>query len=203
MLRTGLYGLKPWFADRLASVRRFLLRHAIAPNAISLCGIAFGACAGLVLAMTSPGPARAIAVAVLLAARLACANLDGAVARESGRTSRFGTVVNELGDRAAELAALAGCAGTTGTPGLLLVATALACSMPSWVSLAGAAAGAPRLQGGPVGKTERCLLLIVIAAVGHVVPLLWVLAAGSAVTAVLRVVRIRTVLAAPTEEAAS
>ena len=54
------------------------------------------------------GPVAAAAVGVLLAARLACANLDGGVARDSGRSTRFGAVVNELGDRLAEFAALAG-----------------------------------------------------------------------------------------------
>jgi CDP-diacylglycerol--glycerol-3-phosphate 3-phosphatidyltransferase len=203
MVRAGLYGLKPWFADRLAAVRRLLLRHAVAPNLISWCGIGFGAAAGAVLATTRPGPACAFAVAALLIARLGCANLDGAVARESGRGSRFGSVVNEFGDRAAELAALAGCAWIPGTPGWLLAVTALACSAPSWVALAGAAAGAPRLQGGPVGKTERCLLLVVLAAVGHVVPVLGLLAAGSAVTALLRAGRIRAGLMAPPEGTAS
>jgi CDP-diacylglycerol---glycerol-3-phosphate 3-phosphatidyltransferase len=194
MVRAGLYGLKPWFADRLAAVRGFLLRRHVSPNTISCCGIGFGAAAGVALATTQPGPVRAIAVAALLVARLACANLDGAVARESGRVGRFGGVVNELGDRGAELAALAGCAFLPATPGWLLAATVLACSAPSWVSLAGAAAGAPRVQGGPVGKTERCLLLVVIAAAGHAVPLLYVLALGSALTALVRLVRIRALL---------
>jgi CDP-diacylglycerol--glycerol-3-phosphate 3-phosphatidyltransferase len=205
-LRTGLYGLKPWFADRLGVVRRFLVRHSISPNTISFCGIGFGAAAGLSLATMSVGAVRGVVVAALLVARLACANLDGAVARESGRVGRFGAVVNELGDRCAELFALAGLAGCitiVGTREWLLASAALACSAPSWVSLAGAAAGAPRVQGGPVGKTERCLLLVVIAAFGHVVPLLFVLAIGSALTAVVRAVRIRSLLMAPSEGTAS
>jgi CDP-diacylglycerol--glycerol-3-phosphate 3-phosphatidyltransferase len=64
------------------------------------------------------------------------------------------------------------------------------------VALAGAAAGAERVQGGPVGKTERCLILILIAATGWVTALLAVLAVGSLVTAALRLVRIRKAVAA-------
>lgn len=202
-IRAGLYALKPWFADRLARVRRFLVRHRVSPNTISLCGVGFGALAGLALATLSAGPVRGLTVAALLVARLACANLDGAVARESGRAGRFGGVVNELGDRCAELFALAGCAAMAATPEWLLGLTALACCAPSWVALAGAAAGAPRVQGGPAGKTERCLLLILIASIGHVGPLLWVLAIGSALTAVLRIVRLRSLLMTPPEGTAS
>jgi CDP-diacylglycerol--glycerol-3-phosphate 3-phosphatidyltransferase len=50
-----------------------------------------------------------------------------------------------------------------------------------------------------VGKTERCLLLVVIAAFGHVVPVLYVLGVGSALTAVVRVVRVRSLLVVSTE----
>ncbi|NEC65638.1 phosphatidate cytidylyltransferase, partial [Streptomyces sp. SID9727] len=49
-----------------------------------------------------------------------------------------------------------------------------------------AAAGAPRRNGGPVGKTERCLLVVVAAASGWAVPVLAVIAAGSLLTAALR-----------------
>jgi CDP-diacylglycerol--glycerol-3-phosphate 3-phosphatidyltransferase len=94
-------------------------------------------------------------------------------------------VCNELGDRAAELAVLAGCFALA--PGWLVVTAMLAASAPSWVALAGVAAGATRINGGPVGKTERCLLLVVLAAVpAHAGTVLVVIAAGSALTAALR-----------------
>jgi len=127
-------------------------------------------------------------VAALLAARLACANLDGGVARDGGRATPLGSVLNEAGDRAAELAALAGCLAFA--PAALVLAAALAATLPSWVALAGAAAGLGRIQGGPVGKTERCLLLALLAAIGFPVVFLGVLAVGSAVTALVRILRL-------------
>ena len=184
----GLYSFKSWYADRLAPVRRRLVAAQVPPAAITVTGIAFGGGAGAALALLRPGPAAAVAVTALLAARLACANLDGAVAREGGRTTAFGSVLNEVGDRAAELAALAGCLAFA--PAALVLAAALAATLPSWVALAGAAAGLGRIQGGPVGKTERCLLLALLAAVGFPVVLLAALAAGSAVTALVRLVRL-------------
>lgn len=185
----GLYALKPWYAGRLAGVRAALVARGTAPNTITLAGIGFGAAAGATLWSTAPGPLAAVAVGTLLAARLACANLDGGVAREAGTGTGSGAVVNELGDRLAEFAALAGVLALA--PAALVAATALAATMPSWVALAGAAAGAPRPQGGPVGKTERCLLLVVIAATGWAVPLLAVIAIGSLATAARRLGRIR------------
>jgi CDP-diacylglycerol--glycerol-3-phosphate 3-phosphatidyltransferase len=181
----GLYALKPWYADALAGVRGRLLAAGVSPNAVSAVGVGFGALAGVALATVASPPLAAGLVGVLLAARLAAANLDGALARESGRSTRWGAVCNELGDRAAELAVLAGCFALA--PGWLVVTAMLAASAPSWVALAGVAAGASRINGGPVGKTERCLLLVVLAALpGYADVVLVVLAAGSALTAVLR-----------------
>jgi phosphatidylglycerophosphate synthase len=184
----GLYSFKSWYARRLAPVRRYLVAANVPPAAITMTGILFGGGAGAVLALLRPGPAAGAAVAALLAARLGCANLDGGVARDGDRATPFGSVLNEVGDRAAELAVLAGCLALA--PPALVLAAALAATLPSWVALAGAAAGLGRIQGGPVGKTERCLLLVLLAAIGFPVVFLGVLAAGSALTAVVRLARL-------------
>ncbi len=184
----GLYSFKSWYAGRLAPVRRVLVSANVPPAAITMAGIAFGGGAGAALALLRPGPIAGAVVAALLAARLACANLDGGVARDGDRATPFGSVLNELGDRAAELAALAGCLAFA--PAALVLAAALAATLPSWVALAGAAAGLSRVQGGPIGKTERCLLLVIVAATGLSAIVLVVLAAGSAATAVVRLGRI-------------
>src|SRR6185437_8327658 len=92
----GLYGFKSWYADLLAPVRRVLVEADVPPAAITVAGIAFGGTAG-----------AALALAALLAARLGCANLDGGVARDGDRATPFGSVLNEGGDRAAELLAMA------------------------------------------------------------------------------------------------
>lgn len=189
----GLYALKPWYADRLSGVRGALARRHVSPDTLTVAGVVCAAGAAAALAWL-PVPPAALPVAVLLAARLAFANLDGALARDTGRTTRRGALLNELGDRAADLAMLAGF--LTLAP-LWLVATAgLAATLPSWVSLAGAAAGAPRLNGGPVGKTERCALVVLAAASGWAVPVLVVIAAGSVLTAGYRLARLWRELAA-------
>jgi CDP-diacylglycerol--glycerol-3-phosphate 3-phosphatidyltransferase len=192
----GLYALKPWYADRLAGVRRGLAERGVTPGAVTAAGVGFGALAGLALATVRNPAIAAVLVAALLALRLAAANLDGSLARETGTSTRWGAVVNELGDRAAELAALAGCFALA-PPWVVLLAM-LAASAPSWVALAGAATGANRINGGPVGKTERCLLLVVLAAApGYAGVLLAVLGVGSALTAVVRLRTLHQALATP------
>ncbi|MFJ2500245.1 CDP-alcohol phosphatidyltransferase family protein [Streptomyces sp. NPDC087539] len=180
----GLYALKPWYADRLSGVRASLVRHEVSPDTLTAAGVVAAAGAAAALAWLPAGPTAALPVALLLAARLAFANLDGALARDTGRTTRRGAVLNELGDRVADLVVLAGFLALA--PLWLVAVAGLAATLPSWVSLAGAAAGAPRRNGGPVGKTERCLLVVVAAASGWAVPVLTVIAAGSLLTAALR-----------------
>ncbi|GAA2462033.1 hypothetical protein GCM10010433_75440 [Streptomyces pulveraceus] len=180
----GLYALKPWYADRLSGVRASLVRHEVSPDTLTAAGVVAAAGAAAALAWLPTGPAAALPVALLLAARLAFANLDGALARDTGRTTRRGAVLNELGDRVADLVVLAGFLALA--PLWLVAVAGLAATLPSWVSLAGAAAGAPRRNGGPVGKTERCLLVVIATASGWAVPVLTVIAAGSLLTAALR-----------------
>ncbi|WP_058046419.1 CDP-alcohol phosphatidyltransferase family protein [Streptomyces roseifaciens] len=187
----GLYALKPWYAARLGGLRTALARRGVSPDTLTAAGVLCAAGAGAALALL-PAPAAAAPVALLLAARLAFANLDGALARDTGRTTHRGSVLNELGDRAADLLVLAGF--LTLAPLWLVATAALAATLPSWVSLAGAAAGAERLNGGPVGKTERCLLAVVAAATGWAVPVLAVVAVGSALTAAFRLGRLWRVL---------
>lgn len=188
----GLYALKPWYTRRLTPILRAAERAGLSPDALT---------AAAVLAAIGAGAAIAagcwMGAAVLLAVRLAGANLDGALARRRGLASSWGFVLNEVGDRAADLAMFAGLAGLawrTGTDGslvlVLVLVAALAATLPTFASLALAGAGAPRANGGPLGKTERCLLAVIATAIPHLLGVLAVLLiAGSVLTAGMRLYR--------------
>ncbi|MFF1696984.1 hypothetical protein ACFVXC_25810 [Streptomyces sp. NPDC058257] len=113
----GLYTLKPWYADRLSGVRGALARREVSPDALTMAGVLCAAGAAAALAWL-PVPIAALPVAVLLAARLAFANLDGALARDTGRTTRRGALLNEPrgGPRRHRTTGLAGPVGAF--PGL-------------------------------------------------------------------------------------
>ena len=114
--------------------------------------------------------------------RLAGANLDGAVARARGVSRPWGFVVNEIGDRTADLLAFAGLAvwaarqdgpglNWLSWPVLQVLVAALAATLPTFASLAAAAAGATRRNGGPLGKTERCLFVVLATAFPVIMPI--------------------------------
>ncbi|NHC14261.1 CDP-alcohol phosphatidyltransferase family protein [Motilibacter deserti] len=183
----GLYALKPWYTRRLSRALSWAVARDVPPDAVTAAGVVAAGAAAAAVALSGTWPVLGWAVPALLAARLAGANLDGALARERDVERPVGAVLNEVGDRASDLLVMAAVA-LVAPAGLALVALAAA-MLPTFASLAVAAAGGPRANGGPLGKTERCVLV----AVGAVVPALWpavlaLLTIGSVVTAAVRLV---------------
>jgi phosphatidylglycerophosphate synthase len=190
----GLYRLKPWYTRRLSFVVDRAVAHRTSPDVFTAIGLAAGAGAGAAIAWGLWPLAAA-----LLALRLAGANLDGAVARAEQADRPWGFVVNEIGDRAADLAMFAGltvwAAGQHSPvlhgmciPVAAMLAAAAAATLPTFASLAvTAAGGGVRRNGGPFGKTERCAAALVATA--WPAAIVWVAAliiVGSVTTAAMR-----------------
>ena len=211
----GLYALKPWYTRQLGSALRAAVRRGTSPDIFTALGV-----------LSAAGAAVAIALGwwplalVLLAGRLAGANLDGAVARARGVSRPWGFVLNEIGDRGSDLLMFAGLAvlavrepadtlvtGSLSSLVWVLIA-GTAATLPTFAALAGTAAGTsaatsaatpgrtvPRLNGGPFGKTERCAVVVVATALPGWIPAIAVLViAGSLLTAAVRFARVRRLL---------
>jgi CDP-diacylglycerol--glycerol-3-phosphate 3-phosphatidyltransferase len=199
----GLYALKPWYTRRLTPIVNAAVEHQVSPDVFTAAGVVAAGAAGVAVAF-GWWPLAGL----FLALRLAGANLDGAVARARGVSRPWGFVVNEIGDRTSDLLTFAGLAVWAARqhgPGLhwlswpviqVLIA-ALAATLPTFASLAAAAAGATRRNGGPLGKTERCLFVLLATAFPILLPvILTQLVNGSVLTAVLRLRAARRELAA-------
>lgn len=202
----GLYALKPWYTRRLGAVVRGAVRRGLSPDLFTVLGVLAAAAAGVAI-----GLGWWHVAAILLAGRLAGANLDGAVARAQGASRPWGFVLNELGDRSSDVLMFLGLAvlahrtgpeviGPEWFPGDPLAWTLLAMAaamLPTVASLAVAGAGGPRLNGGPLGKTERCLVIVVATAFPPTIPIAGALVVvGSVLTSVTRLVRGRRELLA-------
>ena len=188
---SSLYALKYWYTRRLGFLIEASVRRGISPDVWTAVGVLAAALgAGAVVMGWWP------AAFVLLAARLGGANLDGAVARARGVSRPFGFVLNEVGDRVSDLLIMAGLVGlalrTEPSPSTLAatLVAATAATLPTFVSLSAAGAGVPRLNGGPFGKTERCLAAVVAAALPQYLTVVaWAVVAGSLATAAVRLAR--------------
>jgi CDP-diacylglycerol--glycerol-3-phosphate 3-phosphatidyltransferase len=190
---SGLYGLKPWFTRRLTPIVNAAVARKISPDVFTAAGVVAAAAAGTVVAL-GWWPLAAL----FLVLRLAGANLDGAVARARGVSRPWGFVVNEIGDRTSDLLTFAGLAVWAARqhgPGLqflswpviMVLVAAVAATLPTFASLAAAGAGATRRNGGPLGKTERCLFVLLATAFPVILPVVATqLVNGSLITTVLR-----------------
>ena len=203
----GLYALKPWYTRRLTPVVDFAVARQISPDAFTVAGVLAAGLAGAAVAL-GWWPLAAL----FLALRLAGANLDGAVARARGVSRPWGFVVNEIGDRASDLLTFAGLAVWAARqrgPGLhwlswpviMVLVAALAATLPTFASLAAAGAGAQRRNGGPLGKTERCLFVVLATAFPIILPVVSTqIVNGSLITAALRLRAAHRELAAKRNE---
>ncbi len=188
-----------------------MLAHAgVSPNAISLASIGFAALAGLALVLTSAVGAALQPLLWLIAAagiqlRLLCNLLDGMVAVEGGRGSKSGEVFNDAPDRLADAVILVAAGYALPWPawgGALGWAAALLAVLTAYVRLLGRALGLPQDFCGPMAKQHR-MAVLTVACLGSIAEGLlfgnhgWVLgsglaviAAGSALTIMRRLVRL-------------
>ena len=194
------------------ALTRRLAATAITPNQISMAGIGFAALAGAAFAGAgwTEGAARAL---LLLAAalgcqlRLVCNLMDGLVAVEAGRRSPDGAFWNEFPDRISDLLILVGAGYGTGLAALGWAAAALAI-LTAYTRELGRAIGLPADFAGPMAKPQRMAAMTGAALLslsepwlaapgGWLAAALWLVALGSALTALRRAARIVRALRAP------
>jgi phosphatidylglycerophosphate synthase len=193
-----------------------LARLGVAPNAISAASIVLAAMcvAGLLFSAQSHGAERVLALilAVLgVQLRLLCNLFDGMVAMEHRRASTSGPIWNELPDRFADTILLVGAgyaAAVSGQHGASVLGwiAASAALLTAYVRELGRGFGFPADFGGPMAKPHRMAVLTVAILASMFEPLwqgrgeslaagLLVVAAGSAITLLLRTRRLSRRLA--------
>jgi phosphatidylglycerophosphate synthase len=191
------------------SLAAALARTPIQPNWISAMSVGFAAASGCCLWFSgaASGAGRTIllvSAAVFIQLRLLCNLMDGMVAVEGGKRSRTGDVFNELPDRFADLLILAPAGYACGhwpfgqELGWLAGTLAL---LTAYVRVLGASLGTGQDFSGPLAKQQRMAILTIACLVSiaepHWIPLglilygsLIVLALGTAVTVVRRILRL-------------
>lgn len=153
----GLYGIKPAFVARLRRLEDLAVRRRVPPDALTVLGVGLGALAGVALMLGTTEPLLWLAVGPLALARMACNAIDGSLARRTNTASRRGAVLNEVGDRVADVVTFAALAPAVGAPlALGVVAVALA---TSFMAVTGQALVGRRTAAGPMGKPDRVAVI--------------------------------------------
>ncbi len=180
-------------ARRLAEwPARLIARTGVSPNALTLIGLLLNVVVAVVLALGHP-----VAGGVLVLLANAFDMLDGALARVTGKVSRFGAFLDSTMDRYEEAVLYLGIGVWLYSQGngLLLLAGYLAIIGSILVSYTRARAESLGI-GGEVGwlpRPER-LVLLAVALIFHyylLAPVLLLLAVFTNVTAVQRILHVR------------
>lgn len=189
-----LYRSKSAIVRGLEPVVGWLARAGVSPDAVTLAAVPVGVVAGGCLLLSPTVPALLLAVPLLALARLVLNLLDGALARQTGRTHPRGELYNELGDRLADIAFLAPVAFLPGANQALVLLGVVGAVLASFAGLAPRAAGGDRIYRGILSKPGRMVLLSVFAVAALVAgPTAWgpfgpLLVIGTILTAVERIV---------------
>ena len=151
----SLYALKPAFQRLLQPVCSALLRAGVTPDQVTGATLLAGLAMGCWLYAGRTGPLPALALPLFLFLRMAANALDGMIARQGGRVTVRGAVLNEAGDVLADLALYLPFAAMAGIrPGLAVSAVALAVLVEG-AGLLPLRRGGARRHDGPMGKSDR------------------------------------------------
>ncbi|OGW72481.1 MAG: hypothetical protein A2Y02_03260 [Omnitrophica bacterium GWA2_52_12] len=194
MLRKMVY---PKIETLLNSMAGFLHQKGFTPNQLTFAGLGLNVVSGA-LFMLGLFPAAGL---TLLVAGLGDM-LDGALARTSGRASKFGAFLDSVVDRYSDFFVFGGLAGhfaVTGRMGWFLLVMGIIAG--GFVTSYSKARAENFISSCSVGVFERPERLIALA-VGAILPgfmglVIWVLFFGTQVTAIHRILYTKSLLAEP------
>jgi CDP-diacylglycerol--glycerol-3-phosphate 3-phosphatidyltransferase len=175
-----------WGSRLVEPIARFLQRLGLSPNGVTILGFFMTTAVAAVLAT-----GRLRISGVLLILTLGADALDGALARLTGTTSRFGAFLDSTLDRWAEVAlygALIWHYLKLGQDTAVLLATgAMAASLLVSYTRARAEGVGLECKEGLLTRFERMAILILGLIFNLVVPALWIIAGLAGLTAIQRI----------------
>jgi CDP-diacylglycerol--glycerol-3-phosphate 3-phosphatidyltransferase len=171
-----------WLTDPIVGA---LAAVGVTPNMLTLGGVLGNAGAAVLAARGDFLPAGLV---MLAASSLDL--LDGALARATGRATRFGSVFDAVMDRVSEAAVLFGLLYYFSDRGgrdeeLLIFAAVVASFLVSYTRARAEIVDVP-MREGLFGRAERVILLGIGLIIDEVTIALWILAVAAAATAVQR-----------------
>ena len=154
-----LYELKPRFQNLLRPIATRLAGIGVTANQVTLAAAILSVAVGALLCLPERGPTLFLALPVWLFVRMALNAIDGMLAREFGQKSKLGGYLNELCDVVSDAALLlpfAFVAPFTAWTVFLVIFLAV---LSEYAGVMGPLVGASRRYDGPLGKSDRALVI--------------------------------------------
>jgi len=181
--------LRKVFAGIMEPIARFLARLGIGANAITIIGCVLTTGVSVLIAM---GHFRL--GGILLIATSLLDNVDGTLARLNGKPTKFGAFLDSVIDRVSESVVLLAIAWWyMGQPGLveeILAYVSIVGSLLVSYTRGRAEALGIECKVGLFTRVERCIVVIAALILGLTSQALWLLAIGTVLTALHRVIHV-------------
>jgi phosphatidylglycerophosphate synthase len=160
----SVYQLKPRFQQLLRPLAAALVKAKVTPNAVTVSAIIGSAvCGGVAALGAAQHPLWLLVLPVWLFSRMALNAIDGLMAREFNLTSNLGAILNELGDALSDLALYLPLALVDPAALWPIILFSVGAVLTEFCGVLGKALGVSRHYEGPMGKSDRALVVGALA----------------------------------------
>ncbi|MCW8857066.1 MAG: CDP-alcohol phosphatidyltransferase family protein [Kangiella sp.] len=163
----SVYQLKPKFQQLLRPLVNGLARKGVTANEVTVVAMLMSVITGVAIIISNSIMAL-LALPVILLIRMALNAIDGMLAREHQQQSKLGAFLNEIGDVISDLFLIIPLIIIPELSLWLLAGFAFTALLTEFSGILGIMVGTERQYQGPMGKSDRALL---IGLVGLLVPL--------------------------------
>ncbi|MCT2562552.1 CDP-alcohol phosphatidyltransferase family protein [Chryseobacterium herbae] len=155
----SVYKLKPKFQQLLTPVLLFLHKNNITANQITVSSIVLSVIIGVLFWNADLSKWFFLCLPIGLLLRMALNALDGMMARKFNQTSRLGEVLNEVGDIVSDVIIFFPLLKFQPESIYLIVIFIVLSIINEFAGLIGKVVGKERRYDGPMGKSDRALIL--------------------------------------------
>lgn len=162
----SVYQLKPKFQQLLRPLVKGLACKGVTANEVTVMAMLISVITGVAIVISNSITAL-LALPIIVLIRMALNAIDGMLAREHQQQSKLGAYLNEIGDVISDLFLIIPLIIIPDISLWLLAAFTFVAFLTEFAGILGVMVGAERQYQGPMGKSDRALLL---GLVGLLVP---------------------------------
>ncbi|KFF08755.1 CDP-alcohol phosphatidyltransferase family protein [Chryseobacterium luteum] len=155
----SVYKLKPKFQQLLTPVLLFLHKNTVTANQITVSSILLSLIIGVLFWNADQSEWFFLSLPIGLLVRMALNALDGMMARKFNQTSRLGEVLNEVGDIVSDVIIFFPLLKFQPESLYLIIIFIVLSIVNEFAGLMGKIVGKERRYDGPMGKSDRALIL--------------------------------------------
>ena len=158
----SVYQLKPKFQALLQPLLQRLRKWGVSPNLLTLMGILLSLAMGI-YALYGDRTIALILLPIVLLLRMALNALDGMMARQYNLQSKMGALLNEIGDVVSDIVLYYPLYVLFAMDQIWIMCFLLLSVLNEFAGILGQALGGARRYDGPMGKSDRALVVGVLS----------------------------------------